>query len=115
MTVERAARSPMRIRLVIAALAAVLAALPVRAAEKWADPFFQPPPGLLLWLDASRQKKAAEHHAGRVPQNGQAIDVCYDASGNGLHFRQRVHPARPRYLEAGKFAFLRFDGKDDFL
>lgn len=71
--------------------------------------------GLVLWLDAAAQ--GAARQAASLPpiRSQQPVDILLDSSG---HTRQAVQPAadrRPLYVTDGEAAFLKFDGKDDFL
>src|SRR5439155_16530669 len=95
--------------------AGALLVSPTAAAEKWADPSLKTTKGLVLWLDASRQVAAWQAHGKPVLASGALLDVCYDASGNGLHVGQRIREAQPHYVRSGKHAVVRFDGKDDHL
>jgi putative heme-binding domain-containing protein len=96
------------------ALLALIAA-PLAAAEKWADPRLKTTDGLALWLDAGRQSAAWRANGKPTPQAGAALDVWYDASGNGLHLVQRSRPQQPRFFPLGRLAVVRFDGQDDCL
>ncbi len=86
-----------------------------RPAEPWADPAAPAIPGLLLWLDASRQPAAWQTAGKGALLSGQALDTCYDASGQRVHLRQLVANAQPRFVAAQGRAALRFDGQDDWL
>src|SRR6266508_287190 len=108
------ARDNMRVQLAVLVAGTILAS-PAAAAEKWADPSLKTTKGLVLWLDASRQVAAWQAHGKPPLASGMLLDVCYDASGNGLNLGQRVHDAQPRYVRAGEHAAVRFDGKDDHL
>ena len=71
--------------------------------------------GLLLWLDASTQ--AAERQRAALPPllPGQGADLLLDASDQRARFVQPLAERRPVLMTDGGAAFLRFDGKDDFL
>jgi putative heme-binding domain-containing protein len=107
----------MRRRSAWAVVIGLLGAAPAAAAapEKWCDPALKATDGLLLWLDAGRQRAAWQAHGKPPLTRGAALDVWYDASGNGLHLGQRLPNARPRYLPAGDLAVVRFDGTDDWM
>lgn len=81
--------------------------LPANAAEPWADPKLPANDALVVWLDAAAQ------NAARVP--GGELDRWRDGSGNRHDVRQPVLDARPRLISSAGGAFVRFDGKDDFL
>jgi putative heme-binding domain-containing protein len=83
----------------------------LQAAEKWADAKFPLPDSPALWLDASKQKSAFQAH-GRTLANGSALDVWYDASGNGIHLSQRVQKMQPHFFEAGGVGLVRFQGQE---
>src|SRR6516225_4889343 len=103
-------------RTVLAALTLLLAsAAPMAAVEKWADPRLKTTDGLVLWLDASRQASAWRAHGKPALHAGAALDVWYDASGNGVHLVQRSRPQQPRFYPLGELAVVRFDGQDDCL
>src|SRR5687767_9154243 len=82
--------------------------------EKWADPAHPVKDGLTLWLDATRQPAAWAEHKREI-EVGEAIDVFYDASGNGRHFLQPVREAQPKIVVVDQQAAVRLDGKDDHL
>ncbi|MGI8603565.1 MAG: ThuA domain-containing protein [Verrucomicrobiales bacterium] len=71
--------------------------------------------GLVLWLDASAQGGARQ--AGSLPplHNQQAADIFLDSSGTGRQAVQPVADRRPVFVSDGAAAYLKFDGKDDFL
>ena len=87
----------------------------LRGAEPWADDQLPVRDGLELWFDASRQISARD--AEQLPPLGAAspVDYLFDGSGNRQHLAQRLADFRPRFLQQAGVAFLRFDGKDDFL
>ena len=70
---------------------------------------------LLFWTDASEQ--AGVREAASLPRlnSGQGVDVLLDAVGKHRDFLQPLADCRPTLVTDGKFAFLRFDGRDDFL
>jgi putative heme-binding domain-containing protein len=71
--------------------------------------------GVWLWLDASAQRSARQ--SAGLPSIGhlQPVDSLLDASGNQRHARQLAPDRRPAFHSDGEVAFLKFDGKDDFL
>src|SRR5688572_7662780 len=77
----------------------------------------QPPvrDGVWLWLDASAQRSARQ--SAGLPSIGhlQPVDFLVDGSGNQRHARQLAADRRPAFHSDGEVAFLKFDGKDDFL
>ncbi len=92
-----------------------LTAAPLTAAEKWADPRLKTTDGLILWLDAGRQPAAWKANDKPPLANGAALDILYDASGNGVHLVQRSRTQQPRFIPAGELAVVRFDGKEQCL
>ena len=99
------------VRLLFLALAFAPAAL--ADIEPWADAKLPVRDGLDLWLDASRQPAARD--ARKMPTAGGALDVWLDGSGHGRNVAQRVADAQPRWQQTAGGAFVRFDGKDDWL
>src|SRR5437762_13911316 len=88
---------PFRVAAVVALFwAAVAGGAP--KLEAWADPSLPVSPGLTVWLDSSRQPAAWEAHGKPQLTGGDAMDVWYDASGNGRHFTQAVRAAQPRFV-----------------
>ena len=83
------------------------------ALEPWADEKLPLKEGVELWLDAARQMAARE--ARKLPAPAGALDVWFDGSGRGRHVVQRVADAQPRWVRSAGGAFVRFDGKDDWL
>lgn len=81
----------------------------------WGDSRMPVKPGLLLWLDASRQPAARSANQRPPLFDNAHFDVWYDASGNGRNLIQRTQAAQPRFVPAGDLAVVRFDGKDDCL
>lgn len=94
-------------------LALALATAP--AAEPWADAKLPTDKGLELWLDATKQAAARAARKLPVLNNNSPVDVLLDASGQQRDLAQRVADAQPKFRVAGTNAFVRFDGKDDFL
>src|SRR5712675_1680355 len=71
--------------------------------------------GLLLHLDAANQpalRKTAE-----LPSisSGRSMDRWLDSSGGSLFAVQTLAAGRPLYRSEEAEAFVRFDGKDDYL
>lgn len=85
------------------------------AVEPWADPQLPVKPGLVLWLDATRQ--GAVRQARQLPAlpDGAECDIWFDGSGRGFHLSQGIPEARPRLRLRDGVAAVAFDGKDDFL
>ncbi|MES2709919.1 MAG: ThuA domain-containing protein [Verrucomicrobiota bacterium] len=67
--------------------------------------------GLILELDAAAQ---AEARQGAL-LNMRPVDQWLDSSGGGLVAGQQAAGSRPVFRADGTEAFVRFDGKDDFL
>ena len=86
------------------------------AVESWADARFptELDPFLEIWLDASAQKAGRAARKLSSAENTE-IEVWLDASGNHNDARQPILDARPRLITSAGGAFVRFDGKDDFL
>ena len=99
------------LRLLFVALGLAHAAL--ADIEPWAETKLPVRDGLELWLDASRQPAARD--ARKMPAPGGALDVWLDGSGRGRNVVQRVADAQPRWQQTAGGAFVRFDGKDDWL
>ena len=70
---------------------------------------------LLFWADASEQAGARDEASLPRLNPGQGVDVLLDTAGNHRDFMQPLADCRPTLVTDGKFAFLRFDGRDDFL
>src|SRR4051812_2437009 len=71
--------------------------------------------GLVLWLDASGQREARQKESLPSIGNQQPVDILLDTSG---HRRQAIQPVpdrRPILSSDGEAAYLKFDGKDDFM
>ena len=71
--------------------------------------------GLWLWLDAAAQREARQ--SASFPGTGhlQPVDFLLDTSGHNRRARQLAPDRRPVLHSDGEAAFLKFDGKDDFL
>ncbi len=71
--------------------------------------------GLWLWLDASAQRAARQ--SASFPGTGhlQPIDFLLDTSGHQRRARQLGPENRPLFHSDGEAAFIKFDGKNDFL
>lgn len=71
--------------------------------------------GLILWLDAAAQ--SAVRQSASVPPIGhlQPVDFLLDSSPNSRLAVQPVAERRPILISDGTTAYLKFDGKDDFL
>lgn len=96
-------------------LALLLLARSASAAEPWADRSLPVPDGLVVWLDASRQADARKANDLPALPSGAIAGVCFDGSGNRLHFVQRLQTAQPKLVRDGKHAAFRFDGKASHL
>jgi putative heme-binding domain-containing protein len=83
--------------------------------EAWADSSLPVSPGLAVWLDSTRQPAAWQAHNKPELAGGDAMDVWYDASGNGRNFAQVVRASQPRFVAGGRSAAVRFDGENDYL
>ena len=83
------------------------------AIEPWADPALPVKDDVLLWLDAARQPAARE--ARKLNPAGGPLEVWLDGSGAGHHVAQHVRDSMPVWQKAAGGAFVRFDGKDDWL
>ena len=96
-------RAPFLVALLVCASFACLAAgTPVSA-------------NLLLQLDAASQ--TALHKAAQLPplSHSRSLDRWLDSSTNGLMAIQPWAGGRPVFRTDGTEAFVRFDGKDDYL
>jgi putative heme-binding domain-containing protein len=71
--------------------------------------------GLLLHLDATHQ--SARRQSAGLPSigNGRSLDRWLDSSGGPLVATQPAATSRPVYRADDSEAFVRFDGKDDYL
>src|SRR6186713_1159444 len=100
-------------RLFVLLVASILS-VPSHALEPWADAKLPAKDGLEVWLDASVQNAART--ARRLPllASGE-IEGWLDGSGNRRDVRQPLPEARPQLITSSGAAFVRFDGKDDFL
>jgi putative heme-binding domain-containing protein len=87
------------------------------AVEPWTDERLPVPvrAGLVLWLDASRQDRAAAAHGLPAVAPGGPLGAWFDGSGRGAHLVQRSRDAWPRLVAAGGRAAVHFDGQDDYL
>jgi len=83
--------------------------------EAWADAKLPIKDGLELWFDASRVAEARQAAGFSVLRSGNGLDHWQDASGRGHFLFQPVREARPQLRRLAGSAFVRFDGKDDFL
>ena len=83
------------------------------AIEPWADQKLPVKDSVVLWLDAARQPAARD--ARKLAPPGGPLDVWLDGSGTGHHVAQRVRDSMPVWQRAPGGAFVRFDGKDDWL
>ncbi|MEQ2007037.1 MAG: LamG-like jellyroll fold domain-containing protein, partial [Limisphaerales bacterium] len=99
----------------LTALFLLAIALAAPAAEPWADAKLPTDKSLELWLDATKQSAARAARKLPALADNSAVDVLLDGSGQQRDLTQRVADAQPKFKSAGVSAFLRFDGKDDFL
>ena len=109
------ASSLRRVKTLPTFLLLLAAALPSPAAEPWVDAKLPTEKGLELWFDATRQ--TAARAARKLPplKDHSLVDALLDGSGQQRDLTQRVAEAQPRFRVSGTNAFVRFDGKDDFL
>ncbi len=70
---------------------------------------------LILWIDASGQPAVRRSSSLPPIQPQRGLATLLDQSGNGREFLQPLPERRPLAITDGETAFLRFDGKDDFL
>jgi putative heme-binding domain-containing protein len=96
-------------------LVPLLSAHVVAAAEPWADTKLPTEKGLELWFDATKQIAVRQARKLPVINDNSLVDVLLDGSGQQRDLTQRMADAQPKFKTAGASAFLRFDGKDDFL
>ncbi len=107
--------APFPPRVCVAALLWVTVASTGAAVEPWADGKLPVANGLEVWLDASAQTEARQvRNLSKIPDN-QPLDVWLDGSGHGFDVSQLKPEARPSLRRKAGSAFVRFDGKDDFL
>ncbi|HSI64960.1 MAG TPA: hypothetical protein VLE43_17670, partial [Candidatus Saccharimonadia bacterium] len=71
--------------------------------------------GLLLWMEAGNQASLRQSASLPPLLNRQAVDIWLDGSGTHTQAAQPVADRRPILVSSEDAAFLRFDGKDDFL
>src|ERR1043166_6897257 len=71
--------------------------------------------GLFFHFDAGAQKEARAGAALPPMGNLQPADIALDSSSNHWVSFQAVAERRPVYVSDGEAAYLKFDGKDDFL
>lgn len=69
----------------------------------------------MLWLDASTQTALRQSASLPPLGNRQAVDVWLNGLNDVAHAVQPVADRRPVLVSGDAAAFLRFDGKDDFL
>src|SRR4051812_15066759 len=71
--------------------------------------------GLFFHLDSAAQREA--RRAASLPPfgNSQPVDFVLDTSTNNSLSFQPVPERRPVFISDGEAAYLKFDGKDDFL
>lgn len=86
-----------------------------RAVEPWADPQLPVQDGLEIWLDASRQREATRARGGRPLVEGAALTLFSDGSGKRRDFVQHHLEQMPHFGSRGPLAWVRLDGRDDFL
>lgn len=71
--------------------------------------------GLVWWFDATAQAKQRQAAALPPLLNGQSVDFWLDSSDPQRQAAQSLAERRPTFIGDENAAFLRFDGKDDFL
>ena len=71
--------------------------------------------GLVLWLDAAAQPAAARAASLPVLAPLQPVDIFVDGGSSARQAVQPVAERRPIFISDGETAYLKFDGKDDFL
>jgi len=99
----------LRLILVLAITTASLHAAP----ETWADPALPIRDGLLLWLDAKTLRSGSPDAAPLA--NKAQVERWRDGSGARRDLIQPSAEARPTLHVVSGSAFVRFDGRDDFL
>src|SRR6266542_1537638 len=104
---------PRQVVLLVLCLCMVLSG--ARAAEPWADPKLPSSDGLQLWLDGSRQVSFRQQHGPRWLSEGARVDRWFDGSGQHRDVSQLVRDSTPQFRSGGGVAWVRFDGRDDFL
>lgn len=86
-----------------------------RGVETWSDPQLPVKDGIEIWLDGSRQREAVRERGLRPVMEAAPIPIFADGSGHRRDFVQHVREAMPQYGSRGPLAWVRLDGKDDFL
>jgi len=86
-----------------------------RGVETWSDPQMPVKDGLEIWLDGSRQREAVRERGLRPVMEAAPMPMFADGSGHRRDFVQNVRDAMPQYGSRGSLAWVRLDGKDDFL
>ncbi len=71
--------------------------------------------GLLMHWDAAGQRAARERASLPPLDNAQPVDLLLDSSANAVLLSQPIPDRRPVLVSDGGSAFLKFDGRDDFL
>ena len=102
-------------RLIILLSFTLLLAPCFAAVEPWADPALPVKDGIVLWLDASREQAAREHHKLPPIASGMGLDTWHDASGFARDAVQPIQAHRPRFAIMGTNAMLMFNGESHFL
>src|SRR5262245_52039312 len=71
--------------------------------------------GLVFWFDASAQVSARQ--SASLPSIGrlQPVDIFLDSSVSRATSIQLAQERRPIFFTDGPTAYVKFDGKDDFL
>jgi putative heme-binding domain-containing protein len=71
--------------------------------------------GLMLWFEATAQPAARQSASLPPIHHLEPVDLLLDTSTNGRIALQPVAERRPIFTSDGDVAYLKFDGKDDFL
>ncbi len=71
--------------------------------------------GVILHFDAAAQPSALQSMGLPTLRNLQPVDLLLDQSTNARMATQSVSERRPVFISDGASAYLKFDGKDDFL
>src|SRR5262245_24888874 len=95
--------------LLVSGMALGSGAVPVPAAEEWADKRLPVTGGLELWLDAARQNAARRARGEAAVADGQKLAVWYDASGHGRHLAQKDVRSQPALDALEGYHAVRFD------